>query len=1115
MVPIPNVPQPYRFTDPRQANIYRKLQRVAQGLADFFRDACQLAADPTLFASTSHLVGHCCREIESGLQDLIEPIVPATTSPVDPEAKHRAKVMAFLQTLGIAPESTAGAAWLAFSTRGIGKGLHGLAHRDNLNRPRPMQEIDEAWTTFQMMLDVVLEAMETRTLDWHRVADGLLAHDVPSGATIEQLQQNLPNNVAFRSYFFDRLRSWKWLSRLSTAGFFSAPPPPERNEQGGVWFPPWPESRFLARMTTEQAAQDEVLTIALAIPPTDNLSVRADVLDVALALPAAKAATLAPRLAADSSTPYLMLIDDKVARLVVHLSNGGFSDASLDIARDFLEIRPAAPESRTAGPQANIDAHDYGEALAVVVGPLTSAAGRRATDLLIQLLAKAIRVAASESDTDDSVIEDYSSAWRPAIEDHEQNGGRHDIRAVLVEAVRNSTDQLVESDPGALESMVRVLEAQSGSVFKRLSLHLLRTRGQARLDLVSARLIDQAVADDPRLHHEYSLLARTCFALVSEEARAVYLRSVEARPTDDAMTKLDGTPYTAEENERHNQHWRLRRLTAIRDSLPPAWIPRYEQLVAQFGELEHPDFLSYWRTRAGGGDSPRTVDDLRSLPTDELVAFLASWQPSTPAWDGPTIDGLVGTLRGVVAAEPERIAVDADRFSALRPEYLHAVVDGLRDAVDRGTTFAWESILELLHSIRARQTVAEPHVSERLDYSNVSILRLLRLGLQKESSGLNLSHRARIWAILRSLTDDPRPQHDDEADSASIDYVSRSLNTTRGESIHVVLQYALWLRRLLQQASPSPPINDFTPFPEVREVLDAHLDLGRDRSPTTRAAYGLSIRLLAYLDMPWLRGALTRLFPSEPEAALFRDVAWDAYVTSTNPQQVLFNLLMPQYSRAVDAALVVPIAAGRRDSREAVANHLMAAYWHGWIDLDSADGLLQRFYQLYPDDNQAHAIDTVGRWLQSAGQPLQNDVRQRLERVWDRRAGVIEQDVRTHKREAEGYGAWFASGQLDPVTALALLKRLLQLGIFPHHEHAVVQRLTDMFPTYPLDALLCIGYLIDNDTEESHFWGWREEGRPLFENALRHPDQRVVDLARQLINKLGSRGFLDFRDLLS
>jgi len=66
----------------------------------------------------------------------------------------------------------------------------------------------------------------------------------------------------------------------------------------------------------------------------------------------------------------------------------------------------------------------------------------------------------------------------------------------------------------------------------------------------------------------------------------------------------------------------------------------------------------------------------------------------------------------------------------------------------------------------------------------------------------------------------------------------------------------------------------------------------------------------------------------------------------------------------------------------------------------------------------------------------------------------------------------------------------------------------------PLDTLACVDHLIENDAQGWHFWSWRDEARPLFETALRSPDPRVVALATELINKLGSRGFLDFRDLL-
>ena len=65
-------------------------------------------------------------------------------------------------------------------------------------------------------------------------------------------------------YFFDTLTSPEWIEPLSECGFFKDPPEPireEEPEQGRVLisFPPWPESRYLARVAG--VAPDSVLKV--------------------------------------------------------------------------------------------------------------------------------------------------------------------------------------------------------------------------------------------------------------------------------------------------------------------------------------------------------------------------------------------------------------------------------------------------------------------------------------------------------------------------------------------------------------------------------------------------------------------------------------------------------------------------------------------------------------------------------------------------------------------------------------------------------------------------------------------------------------------------------------
>ena len=55
----------FQFTEDRERHIHERMLLVGVGPAAFYRDACRiLRLDPPL-ATTTHLVRHCLREIES------------------------------------------------------------------------------------------------------------------------------------------------------------------------------------------------------------------------------------------------------------------------------------------------------------------------------------------------------------------------------------------------------------------------------------------------------------------------------------------------------------------------------------------------------------------------------------------------------------------------------------------------------------------------------------------------------------------------------------------------------------------------------------------------------------------------------------------------------------------------------------------------------------------------------------------------------------------------------------------------------------------------------------------------------------------------------------------
>ena len=85
--------------------------------------------------STTHLVAHCLRELESALRDVLEPVVENEGGPEDKSkpqkgsGTHEAEIRAILRGLGIPETDPVAEAWLRLPGRDSTYNLAGRAHR--------------------------------------------------------------------------------------------------------------------------------------------------------------------------------------------------------------------------------------------------------------------------------------------------------------------------------------------------------------------------------------------------------------------------------------------------------------------------------------------------------------------------------------------------------------------------------------------------------------------------------------------------------------------------------------------------------------------------------------------------------------------------------------------------------------------------------------------------------------------------------------------------------------------------------------------------------------------------------------------------------------------------
>lgn len=933
-------------------------------------------------------------------------------------------------------------------------------------------------------------------------------------------------------YFFDNLKSPAWIIPLFQEGFFDNPYPPIRDEQY-IRFPIWPASRYLVRMA--ELSPNEVAHVALQIPETNNVRVWEDLAEIALKLPPSFAVRFVPLAERWLQSPHQLLLPEKLGQLVSHLAKGGQLSAALQLAKRLIVVLPD-PKSKEAGtgedekyrlpptPRSQFEEWDYQRILTRNIPDLVAASWKETFAWLCDLLEQAIVF--SRSSNDDTGREDYSYIWRRAIEDHEQNV-HHGLEDLFVTAARDSAELVAVLHPECVRDLIDILEARRWRVFHRLALHLMRLHPDSVLDVITARLTDHDRFEEAV--HEYRLLLQVMWSRISSEAQNTILGWIEAGPTDieersSWWEKEKGERPSPEQEQNYKKSWQLKKLALIHKDLNQVWQDRYLALLREVGEPEHPEFSSYtvsWR----GPTSPKDKQDLQNLSVPELRSFLQSWQ--TPKdWRGfaPTPEGLGRTLTAVVSEEPHKYGVSALEFRGLDPTYVRSVIEGFDQALRHNRPFPWPPVLNLCLWV-VEQPLALPDrvVSERdadpdWGWTRKSIARLLSSGFNHDTLMPPFDLRQSAWNVLNPLTRDPDPTPEEETESEANKWepLTLAINTTRGNALHTVIRYAVWVRENLDKSIKiSSQANSFELLPEVRAVLDYHLDPMNDPSAAIRSVYGQCLSNLYWIDSSWVASRVKRIFPAEPEAFRLHLSAWDAFIGFTNPYKQLFQLLKDEYQAAVErigSKLPVQELSADRDDR--LAEHLMALYWWGEISLED-QGLMGRFYERASPDLSAHAMEFLGRCLRD-NKELPEEAIEKLKAFWNWRFTQVTTggNSKHYARELSEFGGWFASGHLNLDWSISQLQEVLKRTGKAEPDHLVIERLVAIREAMPGKAVECLRLLVEGDKEGWLLLGQQDNVAQILASALGDTDTHARELARDFINWLAARGIREFLSLL-
>jgi hypothetical protein len=913
---------------------------------------------------------------------------------------------------------------------------------------------------------------------------------------VEKAFEQIQKRPSTNDYFFSRLNSADWIEPLAEKGLFRTPPAAVR-KGGTISFPFWAESQYLARVAHLQP--ELVLKTIEKVRPTDNIRVHIDFAEAALKMPPKLAARWAQQEAkwVAKQDHLYFLLPEKLADLVQHLAAGGQTAAAFGLAGALLSLRPT--ERNTERSRALFDEWNYREILRKQYTNVVRSAGLPALVLLCDLLCEALRHETEEP----GVPDDHSWVWRPAIEDDEQNFGRTDLRDSLIEAIRDSAMVLVKNQSTTLEDVLDLLRKFPGVIFQRLEIYLATVFAEQYPQIARKFVLSRDKFERFQLHHEYQHLLKTQFPLLPENDRNTILKWVESGPEQRSLEADPGRQRI------EVVAWQIRKLSPLSGMLPSDWQARYEQMVREFGQPEHPEFFQYITTWTGPV-SPKSRKDLRGMTIDELAKFLKEWAP-TSDWGAPSMEGLGRELQALVGERPDVVRGQFALFRGVDATYARYLIQGLDDALRADKAIEWSEVLDYANWIVAQPR--PPSASEQVyrdrdphwGWARKAVLRLLGTGLERSLLPVNL--RCRVWSVINPLTGDPDPSAREDSES-TMDAASRSINTTRGEALHATVRYSLWVHRCCLHRSKEDR-KTFDDMPEVRQVLEQHLDPAHEKSPAVRAVYGQWIPWLFLLGENWVRHHLKMIFP-ETDMQL-RLAAWNTYITMCPAYDEVFEALRSEYTWAIERIGVSSTDAHRLASpEERLAEHLMLMAGRGKLGPGLSEELA-RFFDRASDELAGHAISFAGRAL-GGDEEIPAEVLGRMRQLWEELLASAQTSGKPGAAALKGFGWWFASMKFPLKWSAEQLLQVLKLSREVEADFRILERLVPVAKEDPITALQVLQAIVRYEQKGWGVVGWKAETREILEATLRDP--RTAEQAELLIHELGAKGIYEFRSLL-
>jgi len=939
---------------------------------------------------------------------------------------------------------------------------------------------------------------------------------IEAGASRENAESltALMTDLVSTVYILEKIDA-SWLEPLESIGYFrdlsSRSNRGEMEERAS-----WPASAYLKRIASEASTNID-LAMALQrvlsfIPaPGDFYSFR-DVVDTALLLPREMRRGIVPFIQRAIGNK-LSIEFSNVTAIVTTLAEDGEIAASIRLFASIFSVFPNAVSqpkrskySTGLAPNSFMDAWHYKEQLEKCAPTLTRIAGLRFLSCLCQLLTDYQRLDNSRPEFQGP--DDLSYIWRPAIEGHPQNSS-DDVRDTLVTAIRDCAESIVSEKPESFNAVAEFLDEQQWFIFTRVLLYLLSAIRTAPLNLIAHYSMQPYLFSEVTVRHEYSLLLKKRFRVLTDEQRNTVLKMIENGPDKlsfvKAMTRSNNESPSQEEIAAYVGGWKLDWLSFIADDLPVEWAAQYEALQKQLPPPLHPEFPYFTSSTFGlGGQllhmAPGPSGDDGSK-TIECILNQIKHDGNEPT--GTDLEHLMEKLQIAVEANPQSVLEHIEEIATLPPSYLAVIAMALANRTGNFDTDLMSPLMRL--GVNIAESLRRTEVLEERERLRNSLTSILDQCFRDDNQMLEAEHLQHLRKIAESLLSTVilAPGQQAYGNSEDFDPLFWAINSVDGRIVENAIKLALRDRKLQGDID----------FVEPRWLLQALSDLlavmPQDEVRIT-AILGYRFPWLVHLSRAWATDKADAIFPRSPECRWRWEAAWCTYVGFSGAYNDVLEILKNQYAKAVSEVSTKHIFKKTRLHPEKdLAQHLAIYYWRQLLPLQHP--LIKEFLSHGSEPSIRAFISSIGRGMGEV-KGIPTNVTDSLRELAEWMASAWKPRPKGANKALAAFGWWFPHEFLGNASwRLRILRSATKKAREIENIDCVLKELDLLAPTNPALVIDCLQGLTDGKPKESSVYYLASHSVGILDKAIGVANASTREKIGKIADYFGAKGHFEYR----